>query len=211
MGIGGWRRGEVTAPYRAGGSDAVAESVVRVLGGWLVVGGGGNEATKLIVCVNGGEYRALETATFFADGLAEKVFVALGETRRIGGLAMRRARPAGAVGEDAVGMELGCYRGAGDGECATRGGARSSYSRGVWITDEHSSSVWTILRRGSVTQDIDTGDDAAESVVTGTGRWEADLCGIVGLPSGGLPPKVIVFIAGCEPRDIGHVEGDEAR
>ena len=81
MGIGRWRRGEVTAPYRAGGRYAVTKGVINILRIWLVVGRGGNNAAEGVIRVCGRKNRVLEAAAFFADGLAEEVFVALGETR----------------------------------------------------------------------------------------------------------------------------------
>ncbi len=125
--------------------------------------------------MNGGENRALETASLFADCLSEEVFVTLGEARRIGGFALRRARPAGAVGGDAVGVELWGYGGAGDGERVARGGAGGDANRSVGVMDGQSPSIRTIGRGGSVAELVDAGDDATELVVVGASYREADL------------------------------------
>ena len=115
-------------PYQTGCRDAVTKCVVGVLDNRLVVGRGGNNAAEGVVGVGGRKNRALEAGSLFADGLAEEIFVALGEARRICGFALYCARPASAIGGDAVGVELWGYGGASNGERVTRGRAGSDTS-----------------------------------------------------------------------------------
>ena len=164
-----------------------------------------------IVCVNGGENRTLETASLFANGLAKEVLVALGEARGRSCFALNGFMPARAIGKDAVGVELGSYRGAGDGENVARGGAGGDSRRGVGVKDGQSSPVLAILRRGCIAQGVDTRNYAAKLVVARAGCWEADLSRVVGLPCSDLTAEVIILVASREPRDVGHVERDKTR
>ena len=121
------------------------------------------------------------------------------------------ARPASAIGGDAVGVELGGGGGTCDGESRAGGGASGDAVRGVGVMDGHSPSIRTIRSRGSIAQCVDTRDDAAKLVIAGARDREADLRGKVGLPCRNLTTQGVVAIAGREPCDIGHVERDKAR
>ena len=77
--------------------------------------------------------------------------------------------------------------------------------------DEHSSPVWTILRRRSVAELVDASNNAAKLIVARTGNREANLRRVVGLPCSDLATEGIVAITGCEPSDICYIERDQAR
>ena len=158
--------------------------------------------------MNGGKYRALETAALFADGLVEEVLVTHCEAGRAGGFTLHNAGPACAVREDAVGVEFGRNGRAGDGERDAIGIARIDNRRGVGVENGHGSAIGTILRRCSVAELVDAGDYAAQLVIRCAGRRKAYLRGVVCLPSGDLPPKVVVLVASRKPRHVCHVERD---
>ena len=161
--------------------------------------------------MGGGKNSSLEAAALFADSLAEEVFIALGEAGRGRSFALHDARPARSVGENAVGMELWGYSGAGYRDSVAVGGVGSSAGRGVGVEDEHSSPVWTIGRRRGVAKLVDAGDDAAELIVSSSRDREAYLRGKIGLPRGNLASEIVIAIAGREPCYVGHVKGDKAR
>ena len=153
----------------------------------------------------------MEAGALFANRLSEEVFVALGETRRRGCFALYCLCPARAVGENAVGMELGGDGGAGDGESIDEWGAGVGGGGSVGVADGHSSTIGTITGRRGVAKLVDAGDDAAQRVVAGAGNGEPDLSGVVGLPCSDLTAEGIILVASRKPRDVGHVERDKAR
>ena len=77
--------------------------------------------------------------------------------------------------------------------------------------DGHSPSIWTVARGRCIAELVDAGDDATEGVVTSASYGEADMCGKVGLPCRRLPPKIVIPIAGREPRHVCHVERNKPR
>lgn len=85
--------------------------------------------------MGGCEHRAAEAAALRADSLTEEVFVALDEARRRSCFALDGARPASAIGGDAVGVKLGGDGGAGYRENVAGGGAGGDSRRGVGVKD----------------------------------------------------------------------------
>ena len=79
--IGRLRRAGDSAPYHLCCRYAVTEEIVGILDNWLAVGGDGEAAAERVVGVGCCKNRALEAGALFEDGLAEEVFVTLGEAR----------------------------------------------------------------------------------------------------------------------------------
>ncbi len=108
-------------------------------------------------------------------------------------------------------MELGCDGGAGDGENVAVGIAGCFPSRGIGVVNGHSSPIRAVGRGSGVAELIDTRLDTTKGVVARARRGEANLSRKVGLPYSNLTAESIILVASRKPRDICHVERDQAR
>src|SRR5574344_929456 len=116
-------------------------SVVHIFGGRIVILRAANYAPMTIISVIYCEHRTLKPTPLFFDNLPKHIFVTLCEARRFCRFALNSFPPARTVWQDAVGMELGRYGGAGNGENVARGGAGGDSRRGVGVKDGQSSPV----------------------------------------------------------------------
>ena len=108
-------------------------------------------------------------------------------------------------------MEFGSNGGADDGESIAGGGAGVDSGGSVGVADGHSATIGTITRGRCVAELVNIRHYPSQLVVARAGCRQADLSRVVCLPCSNLTAKGIILVAGGKPRDVGHVERDEAR
>jgi len=92
------------------------------------------------------------------------------------------------------------------------GGIFQTYSRAdlSWLAvyQNYLDRITSTVSQGS---DPRSPDRASKLVVARAGNREANLSCVIGLPGRSLAAKVVVLVASRKPRDVGHVERDQAR